>query len=106
MASDPNGPADQMRRAGDALRKAGSQAAENGNQISLKMIEQAERNTREVFAAMRQIAQASNVGDVMKIQSEFVRDQGSRAMEQAREIGDLMAQFGRDTVGGMGQPKG
>jgi hypothetical protein len=36
---------------------------------------------------------------VMKIQGEFLREQGSRSMTQAREIGEVILQFGRDAVG-------
>jgi hypothetical protein len=35
---------------------------------------------------------------VMKIQGDFLRDQGTRSMGQAREIGELIMQFGRDAV--------
>jgi hypothetical protein len=35
----------------------------------------------------------------MKIQGDFIRDQSTRNMTQAREIGELIMQFGRDTVG-------
>lgn len=101
IMADKNDPAEGMRRATEAFRQAGERAQAGGNQISMKMIEQAERNTREVFAAMRQIASAGNMADVMRIQGEFVRDQGGRAMDQAKEIGELIAQFGRDTVDGM-----
>jgi phasin family protein len=101
MASDPNSP---FKRAGDALRRASSEATENSHQISLKLIEQAERNTREVFATLREIAKASNPADVVKIQGEFVREQGSRAVEHAKEIGELIAQFGRSAVSSITDP--
>jgi len=35
---------------------------------------------------------------VMKIQGEFLREQGSRSMANAREIGELIMQFGREAV--------
>jgi hypothetical protein len=90
---------------GDAFRRAGSDAAEKGHELSMKMLEQAESNTRAVFAAMREMARAGSVSDVVRIQGEYVRDQGSRAVEQAREIGDLIARYGRATVGEDDQPK-
>lgn len=86
---------DSMANAAEAFRRAGERARENGNQISAKLIEQAEENSREAFAAMRQIASAGNVADVMRIQGEFVRAQSTRAMEQARALGELIARFGQ-----------
>ena len=62
------------------------------------MIDQAEQNAREAFAAMREAASAKDLSDVMKIQSAFMQSQGQRSMSQAREIGELIMQFGRDAV--------
>ena len=35
----------------------------------------------------------------MKIQGDFLRDQGQRSMAQAREMGEVILQFGREAVG-------
>ena len=35
----------------------------------------------------------------MRIQTDFLREQGNRSMAQAREIGEMIVQFGRDAVG-------
>ena len=94
-------PTQQFRRATDAFRQAGQQATENGNRISLKLLEQAEANTREAFRVMREAAQAKDVSEVMRLQSEYLRDQGNRSMAQAREIGELIASFGRSALGQM-----
>lgn len=89
---------DPARKAGEAMRDAGSKMAENSSTVGLKMLDQAETNTREAFAAMRAAAGAKDLSEVMKIQGDFLRDQGSRSMGQAREIGELIMQFGRDAV--------
>ena len=89
------------KRAGEALREGGQKIAENNQQIGLKMIDQAETNTHAAFAAMRKAASATDLSSVMQIQGEFLREQSSRSMAQAREIGELIAQFGRDAVGAM-----
>lgn len=86
------------KRAGEAMREGGQKIAENNQQIGLKMIEQAESNSHQAFAAMRKAAQATDLSSVMQIQGEFLREQGTRSMAQAREIGELIAQFGRDAV--------
>ena len=93
------------RRAGEALKASGQKIAENGSVIGTKLIEQAEANTREAFAAMRAAAGAKDVSEVMRIQGEYLRGQGQRSMAQAREVGELIMQFGRNATGTMrGQP--
>ncbi len=89
---------DPARKAGEAMRAGSSKVAEGGSAIGAKMIDQAEANAREAFAAMRAAAHAKDLSEVMKIQGDFLRDQGSRSMGQAREIGELIMQFGRDAV--------
>ena len=86
------------KRAGEALKESGRKMAENGSTIGAKMIDQAEQNTREAFAAMRDAASAKDLTDVMKIQSDYLRTQSERSMSQAREIGELIMRFGRDAV--------
>ena len=95
------------KRAGEALKEGGQKAAANNQAIGLKMIEQAEQNTHEAFAAMRKAAQASDLSGVMQIQGEYLREQGSRSVAQAREIAELIANFGRDVVGAVrgGSPR-
>ena len=88
-------------RAGEAMRQGGQRAMENSSAISLKMIDQAETNTHEAFEAMRRAAQAKDVSEVMRVQGDYLREQGQRSMAQAREIGELIMQFGRDAVGTM-----
>lgn len=94
---------DPARRAGEAMRAGGRQAAEGGQAIGLKMLEVAERNTQEAFAAMREAAQARDLAEVMRIQGQFLRGQGERAMTQAREIGEMIVRIGRESVA---QPRG
>ncbi|NJR78956.1 phasin family protein [Sphingomonas corticis] len=86
------------RRAGEAMRESGKRIADNSSTIGVKMIDQAETNTHEAFAAMRAAAQAKDLSEVMKIQGDYLREQGRRSMDQAREIGELIMQFGRDAV--------
>lgn len=87
-----------VRKAGEAMRASGTKLAEGGSTVGLKMLEQAEANAHEAFAAMRSAAAAKDLSEVMKIQGEFLRDQAGRGMSQARETGDLIMQFGREAV--------
>ncbi|RJF94000.1 phasin family protein [Sphingomonas cavernae] len=82
----------------DALTEAGKKAAENSGAISLKMIDHAETNTREAFAAMRAAAKASSLAEVLRIQGDFIRDQGVRSMTLAREVGEMIVQFGKESL--------
>jgi hypothetical protein len=38
------------------------------------------------------------VQDLAKIQADFVKEQSARSMTHVREVGDMIAQFGRDTM--------
>ena len=86
------------KRAGEAMKESGRKIAENGSTIGAKMIDQAEQNTREAFAAMREAANAKDLSQVMKIQGDYLREQSQRSMTQAREIGEMIMKFGKDAV--------
>ncbi|MEP7007902.1 MAG: phasin family protein [Sphingomonas bacterium] len=89
---------DPVKKAGEAIRASGAKLARGSSDVGIKMIEQAEINAREAFTAMRAAAAAKDLSEVMKIQGEFLREQGSRSMANAREIGELIMQFGREAV--------
>ena len=89
---------DPMKRAGEAVKASGGKMAEGGSHVGLKVIDQAEQNAREAFAAMRAAASAKDLTEVMKIQGDYLREQGSRSMAQAKEIGELIMQFGRESA--------
>jgi hypothetical protein len=89
---------DPARRAAEARKESGGKIAEGGATIGKAMIDQAEQNAREAFAAMREAASASDLTQVMKIQGDYLREQSQRSMSQAREIGELIMKFGKDAV--------
>jgi phasin family protein len=89
---------DPARRAGEAMKESGGKIAEGGATIGKAMIDQAEQNAREAFAAMREAASASDLTQVMKIQGDYLREQSQRSLSQAREIGELIMKFGKDAV--------
>lgn len=86
------------KRAGEAMKASGQRMAEGGSALGAKLIDQAETNTQQAFAAMRAAASAKDLSEVMKIQGEYLREQGQRSMGQAREVSDLIMQFGRNAV--------
>lgn len=90
---------DRAREAGDRMKQGGERLAQGGQDLGLKLLDQAETNTREAFNAMRQAAQAKDLSDIMRIQGDYLREAGSRSVSQAREIGEMIASFGRETMG-------
>lgn len=90
---------DRAREAGDRMKQGGERLAQGGQDLGLKLLDQAETNTREAFRAMREAAQAKDLSDVMRIQGDYLREAGSRSVAQAREIGEMIASFGRETMG-------
>ncbi|MBY0520535.1 MAG: phasin family protein [Sphingomonas sp.] len=86
------------KKAGEAMKETGEKIVEGGATVGMKMIDQAEENARQAFAAMRAAAQAKDLTEVMKVQGDYIREQGSRSMGQAREIGELIVQFGKNAV--------
>ena len=87
-----------LKSAGEAMKNAGAKAAENSQTINLKVIDQAEQNAREAFNALRAAAGAKSLSEVMEVQANYIREQSSRGKEQVREIGELIAKFGREAV--------
>lgn len=89
---------EQMKAAAETMQQTGQKAAASGAELGMRLLDQAETNTREAFAAMRAAASARDVGDVMRIQGEYLREQGTRSMTQAREIAEMITGFGRDAI--------
>jgi hypothetical protein len=94
----PKAEANPVQKAGKAIRAGAEKAMANSAAINARVIDQAEANAKEAFAAMRAAAGARSVNDVVKIQTKFVKEQGARSVEQVREIGDMIARFGRDAI--------
>ena len=89
---------DAIKKAGKSLKEGASKAATNAAALNGKVIDQAEENTRAAFLALRSAANVKSVQDLAKIQSDFVKEQSARSMTQVKELGDLIAQFGRDAM--------
>ena len=89
---------DAMKQAGQSLKDAAGKATANASALNTKVLDQAEENTRAAFAAMRSAASVKSVTDLAKIQTDYVKEQGARSMTQVKEVGELIAQFGRDAM--------
>ncbi len=73
-------------------------AEARGNDVSMRLIDQAEATARDTFAALRAAAQAQDLSEVMRIQGDFLREQTNRSLQHAREMGELILQYGRNAV--------
>lgn len=80
--------------------KAVSETAANAQTLNAKVIDHAEENVREAFNALRAAAGATSVTDVLKAQGDYVKEQSARSMAQVKEIGELIATFGRGAMSG------
>lgn len=89
---------DTVKKVGKGLKDATAKAATNAAALNTKVIDHAEENTRAAFNAMRSAAAVKSVRDLAKIQTDYVKEQSARSMGQAKEVGDLIAQFGRDAI--------
>ena len=88
-----------VKKAGMAIRESAERAVKRTASINSKVLDHAEANTKEAFAAMHAAAEAKSATDIIKIQTKFVRDQSERSAAQVKEIGEIIAKFGRDAIG-------
>lgn len=82
--------------------KAAQAAAADAQSLNAKVLDHAEENVREAFKALRAAAGASSLTDVMKAQGDYVKEQSQRSMAQVKEIGEMIAGFGRNAMSGWG----
>jgi hypothetical protein len=82
--------------------KAAKQTAEQAQSLNAKVLDHAEQNVREAFAALRTAATAGSMPEVLKASGDYVRDQSARSMAQAKEIGEMIAGFGKNAMSGWG----
>lgn len=90
--------AEPIQKAGKAIREGAGKAMENTKAINAKVIDHAEANAREAFATLRKVAGAKSVQEVIKAQSEFVKEQSARSTAHVREVGEMIASFGREAL--------
>jgi len=87
-----------IKKAGKSIRESATKAVANTVAINTTVIDHAEANAHEAFAALRKVASAKTVQEVVKVQTEFVKAQSARSTAQVREVGEMIASFGRDAI--------
>lgn len=86
------------KKAGERVRDSAERATRNATSLSKTVIDHAEDNAKQAFAAMRAAADAGSVADVAKIQAQFVKEQSARSLVQVKQLGDMIAGFGRSAI--------
>ena len=87
-----------VKNAGKSLQDAASKAGENASALNAKVIEHVEQNTRAAFDALRTATSVKSVQELAQIQTEFVKAAAERSQAQIKEVGELIAQFGKDAM--------
>lgn len=90
--------AEPIQKAAKAVRESAAHAMANTAAINAKVIDHAETNAKEAFATLRKVASAKSVQEVVKAQTEFVKAQSARSTAHVREVGELIASFGRQAL--------
>ncbi len=87
-----------LKAAGEQIKVAGEKVVETTTALNTRIIDHAETNVREAFAALRAAAGSKSITDVLNAQSTYVREQGERGMAQVKEIGEIIANFGKEAM--------
>lgn len=93
-----------VEKAGKKMRATAEHAMANAAKLNARVIDHAEENAKEAFSALRKIATSKDVKDIVKIQTSFVKEQSARSVAQVKEVGEMIASFGRMAVEGL-KPK-
>jgi hypothetical protein len=93
-----------VEKAGKKIRETAEHAMNNAAALNARVIDHAEENAKEAFAAMRKIATSKDVKQIVQVQTAFVKEQSARSVAQVKEVGEMIASFGRMAVEGM-RPK-
>jgi hypothetical protein len=89
---------DAMKQAGQSIKDAAGKATANATALNTKVLDQAEENTRAAFTALRSAAGVKSVQELAQVQTEFMKEAAARSQAQIKEVGELIAQFGKDAM--------
>jgi phasin len=90
------------QKATDTLGESGGPATAGARDVSLKAMSYAEQNVSAAFDFARKLVNASDVHEIMQLQTEFMKSQLQVFGEQARNIGTAATNLARGT----GKPDG
>lgn len=85
-----------------SIENRGESARAGAKDVSAKAISFAEQNVAASLDHAQKLLQAKDLGDVMRMQSEFVQNQMKSLADQASEMGQIVSRATMDAT----QPKG
>jgi phasin len=89
---------EQLEEAIDALERSFDAAGQGATAFNRKLIDLAQRNLNSVFDLAKKLAGAKTVGEIVEIQSAFIRSQFDVLAAQASEIRALSQKIAADTT--------
>ncbi|HEV7823142.1 MAG TPA: phasin family protein [Burkholderiales bacterium] len=81
-----------------SLAGTGEVARANAKDITAKAISYAEKNVQASLAYAQQLVHASDLGEVMRLHTEYVQAQMKTLAEQASEIGQAVTRAALDST--------
>jgi phasin len=89
---------DALEEAIDALERSFDAAGQGATAFNRKMIDLAQRNLNSAFDLAKNLAGAKNLGEIVELQSTFIRHQFDVFANQASEIRALTSKIAADTA--------
>ncbi len=92
----------QMREnyaeAATALTQAGGKLDDTRREVMLAIIENAQENTDRTFYALKEMIDAEDLGDSLRIQREAVRETVEQMLMQVKDVSSLAASKGKESI--------
>ena len=89
---------EQLEEAIDALERSFDAAGQGATAFNRKMIDLAQRNLNSAFDLAKKLAGAKTLGEIVELQSAFIRSQFDVFASQASEIRALTTKIAADTT--------
>ncbi|ACF03108.1 phasin [Rhodopseudomonas palustris] len=80
------------------IEDRGAAARANAKEITGRAVSFAERNVHAALDYAQQLVHAKDLGDVMRVHSEYVQSQMKAFAEQASEIGQVVSKAAQDVT--------
>jgi phasin len=89
---------EQLEEAIDALERSFDAAGQGATAFNRKLIDLAQRNLNSAFDFAKKLASAKTLGEIVELQSAFIRSQFDVFASQASEIRALTTKIAADTT--------
>jgi phasin len=89
---------EQLEEAIDALERSFDAAGQGATAFNRKLIDLAQRNLNSAFDFAKKLAGAKTLGEIVELQSAFIRSQFDVFASQASEIRALTTKIAADTT--------